>query len=262
MVAAPKLNPASPLNDGLLAWYLAHPAYFGGTVWPDLSGNGNTGTLVNLNPLTCWVSDGPVSGFGSMDFGGTQDYLESPGSAAVLGDAPRTVSLWARLGPGDDRLLRWGVSGNGLYYAIEPTSGGVVRVARWGGGVNGTIPVLDDTWRHIAITYSGAGVHDIFVDGTHDVQRTDSIALDTRPGPVFIGLSNPNEDRNSGRFSDVRIYNRVLSPTEIAAYYTESLGGYKTVLLSDGPVLSSPHATNHLDRSQLLSSPHLLGSFP
>lgn len=32
--------------------------------------------------------------------------------------------------------------------------------------------------------------------------------------------------------------------------------------LPDGPVLSSPHLANHLDPSQLLSSPHLLGSFP
>jgi len=45
---------------------------WGGTILRDLSGQGNHGTLTNMDPATDWVTSG---GYGALDFDGSDDLV-------------------------------------------------------------------------------------------------------------------------------------------------------------------------------------------
>ncbi len=268
MVAAPKINPASPLNDGLLAWYLAHPAYFGGAVWPDLSGNGHDGVLDADGLADQWTATSHVGGFGSLDFAGDGANNIVLAAVPLTFSAGLTISAWVNVRSNSHDSTRvWATASSSRVLELFASStnqrfgftgpGGVEVVPTFAGFNYGA-------WYHVTVTVTGLPSMEAipYVNG---VAARSPIGVSLSDASVIgIGGTPLSRSRNEfdGPLDDVRIHNRVLSPTEIAAYYAESLGGYKTVLLSDGPVLSSPHAINHLDRSQLLSSPHLLGRFP
>ena len=54
------------LTDGLQGWWCPSldDAGNGTTTLTDLSGNGNHGTLTNMDPATDWVADTRMAGFG------------------------------------------------------------------------------------------------------------------------------------------------------------------------------------------------------
>lgn len=280
-MAAPKLNPDSPLNDGLLAWYLAHPAYFDGTVWPDLSGNGHDGSLLQGPsggvPWDGWDSAAHTSGVASVLFAGSTTnsyrvYVESVGNVIRANSQSNLLTLcaWFRT---DAALVRNHIfdigfyAGRSLTLNVDAVTSGSVRIVYGGQSRDfAGAGVVVGEWTMVAATIDATtGKTEVFLDGVFVGEITIAVPPEwvIAPNPALIGAEAKDRTRGlAGRISDVRIYSRVLPPTEIADYYAESLGGYESVLLPDVPVLSSPHLASHFDPSQLVSSPHLLGSFP
>ncbi len=78
----------------------------------------------------------------------------------------------------------------------------------WKGTVSQT-SLVDGKWHHVLGTYDGS-VMKLFIDGVwHSEAQVDVVPADTSGG-VLVGVSFP------GQIDDVRIYNRVLEPWEIA----------------------------------------------
>lgn len=74
-----------------------------------------------------------------------------------------------------------------------------------------------DSWHHVAATYDGAYMR-IFIDGVmaNEMAITGSITVNTNP--LTIGHHNGyTNEFYKGKLDEVRIWNRVLSPCEIAA---------------------------------------------
>ena len=101
---------------------------------------------------------------------------------------------------------------------------GNIRVEVNGGYIIGSTVVIDNTWHHIAMTWEDDGspnVEDVllYVDG---VQETISIALarsiDTNTATgIDFRISDDHSQREwNGWLDDIRIYDEVLSPNEIA----------------------------------------------
>jgi sugar lactone lactonase YvrE len=86
----------------------------------------------------------------------------------------------------------------------------------------GPLPVCDSSWHHIALTYTGSfstNTLTAYIDGSSVASTSatfiiSSTSLSTlRIG--WNGLSSPNSEFFSGSLSDLRIYNRSLSSSEI-----------------------------------------------
>ncbi|MDT8300625.1 MAG: LamG domain-containing protein [Sedimentisphaerales bacterium] len=179
-----------------------------GSVAQDASGSGNNGTLKG-NPQ--WVA-GRIGGAIQLD--GIDDYVDI-GSVGISGIDNRTIAGWAKASTTD--IPAWtSVFGfvpdgdtDGTYYDIEVDDAGnyVVFVGGW---ESIFIPV-DTQWHHFAVTYNGQGGN-WYLDG----QFVDN--LDGEIGTidqVRIGARLSNSNYFPGLIDDVRIYNTVLTLTEI-----------------------------------------------
>jgi len=95
--------------------------------------------------------------------------------------------------------------------AAYATFSGVIR------GVTGTAALPVNAWTHLASTYDGANMR-LYVNGTlvRTVARTG--AIDVTTGPLRIGGNVPwGGEFFAGLIDEVRVYNRALSATEVAA---------------------------------------------
>jgi hypothetical protein len=189
-----------------------------GTVFYDMSTNKNNGTLTN-GPLF-YTNDG-----GIMYFDGADDYVSfgNPGSLTFTTNV--SMSLWIK---GD--INEQNPSQN-IYpfakedsYGIKVSSGtspGVGMIVRIGGsyyecaGSN----VLDGKWNHVVVTYDGQGLRS-YVNGVLDSQNLSVTGSLNPGGNVSYGAWTSGYGFFNGYLSDAKIYNKVLSPTEVVQNYS------------------------------------------
>ena len=176
-----------------------------GTTWTDLSGSGNTGTLVN-GP-TYSTSNG-----GSIVFDGINDRIDCGNFSVQY----LSISTWVYK---TSSATNQGICRKETGWAISQYNG-TLQVApgtSWTFyNTNYTIPL--NTWVNIVYTYSGSGT-----TGSQIVYINGSSIYSTAAGSGAIG-ANANavrigfDDNNwfwGGRISKTQIYNRVLSAAEI-----------------------------------------------
>lgn len=211
----------SGLTLGLLA-YLRLDEGTGGTT-ADAAG-ANTGTLFG-GPT--WVVGGfPAARFAnshSLSFDGVDDLVQiSPAGLPAI-EAPKSVSLWVSYAappgtppPQNFIALLNELSNGAVQIGLRDgklavwRTGGIVLVSAASGPGTG--------WRHVAYTYNGM-THTLYVDGA--VAATSTTASETgATAKAFLGtFITPLMEGFGGRMDDVRIWNRALSATEVAAVY-------------------------------------------
>jgi hypothetical protein len=84
-------------------------------------------------------------------------------------------------------------------------------------GNNGTL--LNGAWHHVAGVVSSTGMR-VYLDGVEICNNGDTTPVAHDVGPnFFVGRHGAgNEDFDfDGNIDDVRVYNRVLTPSEVAA---------------------------------------------
>jgi len=192
----------------------------------------NDGTIYNAT----WSADSrPPVGY-SLDFNGTNAYIDIASPHGILGAGDRTVSMWINptsLGTeagsfficSRDEVL----NGFAILYvdateeiAIDHGSAGTHRV------YTGYKPPLDE-WTHIAFTFDQS-VPEItfFVNGNYEGTFTNDSLGDIEPThPIRIGAAQATDPDPrfffDGLIDDVRIYDRALSETDIQTMYTDTL---------------------------------------
>jgi hypothetical protein len=212
----------------------------GSTIWNDMSGNGNTGTLTN----------GPTfnsTNGGSIVFDGVNDYinLQKP-SSLNFGTSSFTVSIWFYTATGNVAALladkgltnntnssgwyvlldnRYNSITNGLGFAVSSTSLNTSYAAissttsyvvgQW----NNVTGVWDSTGKNAYIYLNsvllGTTVTQTGGSGLVGVTNTDNASFDTILAAYNNGISN----FFAGNISNTLIYNRALSTTEIQQNY-------------------------------------------
>ena len=213
-------------NETVLALDAGNPlSYPGtGTLWTDLSGNNNNGTLVN----------GPTfdsANGGSIVFDGNDDYVNC-GNASNLQITVGTISAWVKTTtPGSDyrgiivKQFSWG-----LY-----VQDGVLTTFDFGNSANRStgINISDGTWKNITMTFTetvGTPSNNaiVYLNGNPVLTTTIKYVNNTinvelgRGGSSGIGASQ----LLNGSISEAKIYNRVLSSTEILANFNATKGRY------------------------------------
>lgn len=212
----------SKLRDGLVGAWCPSVSGWGGTVLRDLSGQGNHGTLTNMDPATDWVVSG---GYGALDFDGVDDYTLHPN--VNIGQTP-TLSFWMlhRGKVANQRVFSQGSSDNN--FSVQLLSTGSVRGVLCGDGsgiaTTGSTPVSSSEWTHVALSFF-ASVAFLYVRGTLAVTTTLSGGLATLGNSSYksqigFGSGQPFD----GLIADCRLYTRVLVPSEIRTLYNGGPG--------------------------------------
>ena len=203
------MDSSTSMNNGTLTT----GATFGGAAFPNA-------TFVNTGSLTL-----AATGTGHVELGTTR----IPNNSAV-----QTVSMWVNYGAQP-------ATGNQDFVSfVSPTTmcgiqiglrGANLSVWKWGGAVLASKTAPAPGWHNVVYTFDGT-THSLIVDGGTAVTST-MAAVSCAPTNVEVGayvnLQGNQAEFFRGNVDDLRIYNRVLSATEVA---TINAGGDPSVDLT------------------------------
>ena len=190
-----------------------------GTTWTDLSGNGNTGTLVNGVGYS-------ASNGGALVFDGVDDNVGCGNDASInFGTGDFTVSVWFRRfsnATGNLRLLSKAAGGDtanaasagfsffgadtGISFAVNPTAARtIIGAASY--SLNEWVNVVGLVERGVSMrTYKNASLVASTTAPSGSVSGTTSL---------FIGNNVGSNLHWAGEVSNTLLYNKALTPQEI-----------------------------------------------
>ena len=203
-----------------------------GTVWTDLSKQGNNGTLTN----------GPTfdsANGGSIVFDGTNDYVSITRNSSIT---PNYISVcgWIKINSKSSNqfLLALPRSTPGtdgasymMYYSLSLN--GFVAYARTDstGTIQTTSTFSPDTgrWYFLCMTSNGSNLI-LFIDGEFEASLSFSSVLEYSGSAVLRIGSYDNQGTptyTNGNIALTQIYNRALTPDEIKQNYNATRGRFQ-----------------------------------
>ena len=184
-----------------------------GNQWNDLSGNNNTGTL--QNSPTYSVSNG-----GILTFNGSNQYTTFSSPVNIpIGNSNYTISVWFNTSNlGQNGFVGWGNYGiTNQVTALRLSATGFIHYW-WGNDLSVNTSLSINTWYNIVARFNGTNrqlwLNNVLIGSdtpgsSHNVPNANNLT---------IGTTNVNEYFN-GKISNVEIYNRAISDSEIAEIY-------------------------------------------
>lgn len=199
-----------------------------GIVLNDLSGRGMTGTLMNGVGYSGAVG-------GALDFDGTDDYI---GSGTITPLTAYTADVWVKT----DKLTGGNADQTTYGFTAIATSSdyGLWVTVGQGGGTEATLRAFSSTaighlttganlnttnWFNIVAVATKNSTAKVYINGIEKLSyTTDNVAW---AGTVTIGDLRPDRHIGfDGLISSAKIYNRVLTPTEISQNFEASRSRY------------------------------------
>ena len=219
------LNEPPPAGSGLVAAYGFDEGT--GTVASDASGQGNTGTIAGA----IWTP----GRFGqSLEFDGVADWVTVAASGELNFSSAMTVEAWVypteaggwrsvvfKEAPGEIRDHNYGLYSG--FAAQGP--GGHVLLDGFADNVKAHAPavIVLNRWTHVATTYDGSVLR-AYVDGVERAAVAATGPINVTAGVLRIGGNSIYGDFFKGQIDEVRLYNRALSPAEIATDMSTPIG--------------------------------------
>jgi len=206
----------------------------GTTTLTDLSGNGNNGTLTNMDAATDWVADTDSGGVRALDLDGGDDYVEIADTVALRFTTSFSLSAWVKLSNPQASfasiLSKYQGGANNRSYALLASYGQQRPALLYmdngstfnaNNHVESSIGYSSGAWTHIVARYdAGSSVADIWVDGIKvgtDTSFTSPVATSTEP--VRIGTNIDANTYLDGLVDNIGAWNRVLSDSEVTQLY-------------------------------------------
>ncbi len=133
-----------------------------------------------------------------------------------------TIAMWIKFASDGTRYRFFGF--DDMYELVKNTSDEVESDIFDSGGANSSGTVSAGVWYHIAFTYDEPGDEsNVYINGVLD--DTGGASGNLVGGPATLGIGHRfgySGNELDGELDEVRIYNRVLSPPEIAAIHSPS----------------------------------------
>lgn len=194
-----------------------------GTVWSDLSGNSNTGTLTN----------GPTfnsGNGGSIVFDGTNDYVTGFSNVSFSTTLPFSCELWFNLtsfslSPYPALLQVKTNTASSFIIFISQTAGytgfSIGSSSSWSRIKTDNAPNTN-IWNHVIVTYNGSGAstnsnYQVYLNNTQQTLSNANLYNSTAQ-TNYIG-STDTVTNFVGGIANVKIYNRALSAAEVQQNY-------------------------------------------
>jgi hypothetical protein len=201
-------------HPGLVGWWRFDEGT--GTTAGDSSGNGNNGTIYGATYTAGKYGQ-------ALSFDGTSSYVAVPDSSSLQITGAITLMAWVKTNDLNKQAV---ITKSGGYLLYVGTGGdGAVYGYLYGttsGWLGGSTDVADGLWHLIALTYdpnAGANNFKLYVDGALNAQYTVTGSISPSTNRIGIG-DRPDvgyRDFFSGTIDEARVYNRVLSASEIQA---------------------------------------------
>ena len=236
-----------PLTKGLVGCWIALPQLAKGSIWYDLSGYNNHGTLTNMDPSTDWVYDGDRM---VLDFDGSYDRVQlssldfyAPSSTEAL-----SAVVWWKSGSSlinQDLFGRasasWSVKNwtwNIYTYSSGELSAGIGDGSSFQYNANGSpdaVVITPNTWYFVVFVIGKTGEPMLlYVNGVDqnitwndNSQNRTLNQLRQSADSFYIGGDYAS---TNGQIAMAAVYNRALSSDEVADLYDESRRGYPNML--------------------------------
>ena len=192
----------------------------------DVSGNGNDGTLTNMDAASDWVGTKYGSGLRftgtnmAGDFRPTQNYVSIGYDFGIMQDI--SASFWIK----PNSLAKRGICANDVptnpKFAITLLGDGRLEVYR-GSNTQSTQSLEVDKWQHVLVE-SVDGVTSYYFGARFD--RSQSQGAGASAGNAFVIGANywGGVEADIANFT---IYNRALFPDEIQTLYVDSLAPFR-----------------------------------
>ena len=145
----------------------------------------------------------------------------------ILGDNPRTVEAWIKTtsnynpntGGVQGVISDWGTFTNSNRSTFNVLFNNAIRFEVNGNGVNGTIPVNDGNWHHVAMVYDPLATLKVslYVDGVLDVAGNLTIPVNTLSSFVRIGQRVDGLHFFNGKIDEYRLWSVALTQAQIIA---------------------------------------------
>lgn len=151
----------------------------------------------------------------ALDFDGVNDYVNCGNILPV--SYTKEAWIYVKSLSSQNNIISGGDS-DGLHAFWVPNSSGKLTAGHNGEwfALEDSVPLSVNTWYHVAVTYDAATTTmKLYKDGQLRATNTD---VDPVDGEKMVRLGAFNNGANSftGRMDEVRIWNRALSPAEIA----------------------------------------------
>ncbi len=204
-------------NPNLMGWWKLDEGI--GAIALDRSGHGNHGTLQG-NPQ--WVDGFEGDG---LELDGTNSVELSTG---LIGSDMGSVCMWIKTTQAETGMIFYGASGSGgngfgdeNELHINMMSDGRIEFFIEGEPDDNDVnleasAVNDDAWHHITATWEVNGLANLYVDGGAPVSAAHTGNNFELSGQIRLGRPYARQSFYSGLIDDVRVYDYVLSPEEIA----------------------------------------------
>jgi len=199
----------------------------------DASGNGNDGTLQNMETGD-WVTGHNGNGY-ALDFDGTNEIVEVSDHSS-LNLSNMTIAFWIKgdSAPGTS-ATEVAIDKQGTNYSFwwsHPSSSYKQTFSFAPSYTPCQIQqaLSADTWYHIAMSYDMTNMR-IYVDGSLDNTVANTETPTTYSYPLGIGRGYIDTSGFPGKIDDVRVFNRALSADEIARIISHPY----EILQSPGP---------------------------
>lgn len=188
-----------------------------GTSAGDSSGTGNAGTITGASWTTGKISY-------ALSFNGTSNYVQKTSATGLpAANATQTECFWYYVSANPAvKKTALAVTGSSSATNIGFISSSGMKFGVWRNAnalvvSTSTLPTAG-AWHHVAYVRNGSNRY-LYIDGSQaatSTSTTDSAAATT----INVGRTVTGADYWSGNIDEVRIYNRALSATEIAALAT------------------------------------------
>src|SRR6476469_5012354 len=182
----------------------------------DLSGNEHTLAIEGGE----WTDKGRYGG--AIDFDNVESCLSTPSTPDLALTEEFTLAAWVKPElnvSGDPVIVKEAEEGNsfalGLGFQEEGAAEAFIGEGAEETSVASEEEVQRGVWTHLAVTYDCAKIR-LYVNG--DLAGTETVddGPEASSGPLRVGCDEDNGEF-AGRIDEVRIYNRALSPGEVAA---------------------------------------------
>jgi hypothetical protein len=221
----------------------------GTTTLTDLSGNGNNGTLTNMDAATDWVADTAAGGVRALDFDGVNDYVDCGASVLNLQNSQDfTISMWFQtrtIALTQLILSQRNNNPGGVFGAMGGAYGAKFGLYTYNAIQSATTTLAINTWYHgLIVHHAATNTFDLYVDNGGSTvgvpDGTFSANANTRIGNA-IGVQNFN-----GLVDDIRIFDTALTAPGIAYLYNSGNGrGVQPAVVSTHPFHPLQRGSTH-----------------